>query len=322
MGGSVPVIGVQLNGAVVTASHALPEGAAFADSQPVTLTLRQGLNALRLVRPASAGQWTIESLSVTQGGTPVATNYTAMWWNPAESGWGVNVTHNGDRLFITLFTYAPDGRDLWIVGSDLPRQADGSYTGEIHRATGPAFNASPWTGFALTRVGTMTFRFSGADRGTVNYTFNGTPVSKSIEKYAFGSPPTCTSASGSRAAERNYQDMWWNPAEPGWGINVTHQGDVIFATLFNYAPDGRDLWLVASLLARQSEGRYSGAIHRATGPAFNASPWGAVTLTEAGTMTLAFSDGENGTLAYSFNGVPVSKPIRRYVFDATAPVCR
>ena len=322
MGSSVPVVGVQLNGAVVANAHALPEGSSFADSQPLTLTLRQGLNALRLVRPASAGQWTIESLTVSQGGAPLATNYTAMWWNPAESGWGVNVTHEGDRLFITLFTYAPDGRDLWLVGSDLPRQPDGSYTGEIHRATGPAFNASPWTAASLTSVGTMTLRFSAADRGTLSYTFNGTPVSKSIEKYAFGTPPACTSAAGSRAAETNYQDMWWNPAEPGWGINVTHQGNIIFATLFTYASDGRDLWLVASNLARQQDGRYTGEIHRATGPAFNAAPWSAIALTAVGTMTMSFANGENGTLAYTFNGATVSKPIQRYVFDTTVPVCR
>jgi hypothetical protein len=69
MGSSVPAVGIQLNGAVVSAAHLAPEGASFADSQPIALTLRAGLNALRLVRPASAGQWSIESLTVTAGGT-------------------------------------------------------------------------------------------------------------------------------------------------------------------------------------------------------------------------------------------------------------
>ena len=322
LGDSGPRVGVQLNGAVVAAAHPLPEGSAFSDSQPLSLTLRAGLNALRLVRPASAGQWSIESLSVTAGGAPAATNYTAMWWNPAESGWGVNVTHQGERLFVTLFTYAADGRDLWLVGSELARQPDGAFSGEIHRVTGPAFNASPWTAISATSAGTMTLRFSAPNRGTLSYTFNGTPVSKSIEPYIFAAPPTCTSAPGSRASATNYQDMWWNPAESGWGVNLTHQGDIIFATLFTYRPDGRDLWLVGSALGRQPDGRYVGAIHRVTGPAFNASPWGAIAGTEVGTMTLSFANGEQGTLSYTYEGVPVSKSITRYVFDSSVAVCR
>jgi hypothetical protein len=322
MGSSVPLVGVQLNGALVSAAHALPDSGAFADSQPRTVTLRQGVNALRLVRPASAGQWTIQSLTVGAGGSVAATNYTSMWWNSAESGWGVNVNHQADTLFATLFTYAPEGRDLWLVGSSLARQADGSYTGALHRATGPAFNASPWPGISLAEAGSMTFRFASADRGTLTYTFQGITVQKSIERYVFAPPPTCTTTTGSRASETNYQDMWWNTAESGWGINLTHQGNTIFATLFTYAPDGRDLWLVASSLARQSDGRFTGAVHRTTGPAFNALPWSAISLAEVGTMTLAFTDGERGTLTYTFNGTPVSKSITRYVFAAGVPVCR
>ena len=322
MGSSVPMVGIQLNGAVVSAAHPLPEGTAFTDSQPITLTLRAGLNALRLVRPASAGQWSIESLTVSSGGTIAPTNYTAMWWNAAESGWGINVNHQGERLFVTLFTYAADGRDLWIVGSDLIRQADGAFTGEIHRVTGPAFNAAPWTAITATFVGTMTLRFSAPDRGTLNYTFNGTPVSKTIERYLFGTPPTCTSVPGSRAGLTNYQDMWWNAGESGWGVNLTHQGDILFATLFTYRADGRDLWLVGSLLARQPDGRFTGAIHRVTGPPFNAAPWTAIAGTEVGTMSLSFSNGEQGTLTYSYEGALVTKAITRYVFDNAVPVCR
>jgi hypothetical protein len=39
-------------------------------------------------------------------------------------------------------------------------------------------------------------------------------------------------------------------------------------------------------------------------------------------MTLAFSNGEQGTLTYSYEGVPVTKAITRYVFDTAVPVCR
>ena len=114
----------------------------------------------------------------------------------------------------------------------------------------------------------------------------------------------------------------WNPAESGWGLNITHQGNTIFATLFTYAADGRDLWLVASAMTRQPDGRFTGDLFRTQGPAFNASPWGSVSVASVGTMTLAFASGERGTLSYTFNGAAVTKAIERQVFAATAPACR
>ena len=34
-------------------------------------------------------------------------------------------------------------------------------------------------------------------------------------------------------------DLWWTPTESGWGINISHQRDTIFATIFVYGPDNR-----------------------------------------------------------------------------------
>ena len=51
----------------------------------------------------------------------------------------------------------------------------------------------------------------------------------------FGPEPTCAwGRSLNLARATNYQDLWWNPAESGWGVNFTHQGDIIFATWFTY----------------------------------------------------------------------------------------
>ena len=52
---------------------------------------------------------------------------------------------------------------------------------------------------------------------------------------------TCQPSSESRAALGNYQDLWWNPAESGWGINLAHQGDTIVATWSTYGADGKPL---------------------------------------------------------------------------------
>jgi hypothetical protein len=137
----------------------------------------------------------------------------------------------------------------------------------------------------------------------------------------FGTQPTCTFTSASRATATNYQDLWWNPVEDGWGINFTHQGTTIFATLFNYAANNHGIWLVASM-PKQTDGSFSGDLLRTTGPVFNTVPWTGISSTKAGTMRVAFSDGVTGTLTYSVDGASVTKAIQRQVFGATQSLCQ
>ncbi len=70
----------------------------------------------------------------------------------------------------------------------------------------------------------MTVTFSGANSATLTYSVNGVTVSKAIERQVYGTrAANCAPTTASRATATNYQDLWWNPAESGWGINVTHQ---------------------------------------------------------------------------------------------------
>ncbi len=253
----------------------------------------------------------------------VTDNYTDLWWNPAESGWGVNFNHQGQTIFATLFTYGADGAPDWFVMSDGARQADGSFRGKLYRATGPAFDASPWGGVALAEVGTMQVAFPTTGTGTLTYSVDGVTVTKSIERQRFSTPPDCSWSAFDRSYAWNYQDLWWNPSEPGWGINFAHQGDILFATLFTYAPGGRSQWFVMSkgdLVAGTST--YEGPLYRATGPAFNASPWGAIALASVGTMSVTFTTGNAATLVYTVDGVSVTKTLSRQVFGTPATECR
>jgi lysyl endopeptidase len=252
-------------------------------------------------------------------------NFTALWWNPNESGWGVNVTHQGNIVFATLFTYDNNG-PMWLVMSRGDRQGSGdAFSGPLYRTTGSPFNQA-FTGASVTQVGSMTFSFSGASTGVLSYTVNGVSVTKNITKQLFG--PTgaanCQPTTGSRASASNFTDLWWNaPAgsESGWGINLTQQSDVMFATLFAYGSGGQGLWLVMSDGRRQADGSFSGTLYQTSGPVFNAQPWPGVSVTPVGTMQLRFSNGENGTLNYTVNGVGVSKAITRQVFSTPVPFC-
>jgi sugar lactone lactonase YvrE len=257
-------------------------------------------------------------------------NYTSLWWKADESGWGINVNHQGNLTFATLFTYDALGQPMWLVSTGARTTGD-TFTGDLLRTTGPAFDANPFTALAasnVTNVGTMSLAFSG-DTGTLTYSVNGTSVVKPITKQVFGSrAATCNTTTADRATATNYQDLWWAGAgESGWGINLTHQGDAIFATLFTYAAGSgtanTGLWLVSSL-ARQSDGSYTGALLRTTGPAFNANPFtpiGGANVTTVGTMTARFTNGQAGTLTYTVNGSQVTKSITRQTFSSPMPSC-
>ena len=260
-------------------------------------------------------------LSATTTAPPATTNFTDLWWNPSEPGWGINLNHQGDIIFATLYTYDVDGTPMWLFMSNGDKQADGSFAGTLYRATGPVFNASPWSAITPTAVGTMRLTFSAPDTGTLTYSVNGLNVNKSITRYAFSTPTTCVGVDSDRVTATNYQDLWWNPSESGWGVNLAHQGNILFATLYTYDVSGKALWLSMSKGDLVGPRTYSGALYRSTGPAFNANPWSAYALTPVGTMTFAFIDGKTGSMTYSVNGVQVIKQIRRFEFSNPRPQC-
>ena len=128
----------------------------------------------------------------------------------------------------------------------------------------------------------------------------------------------------------NFQGLWWNsPAgsESGWGINFAHQADVIFASWFTYDLNGRGWWLVMSAF-QGGPNQFSGDIIEARGPPFNTVPFpplntpGGATGAFVGSGLLTFSDENNGTFAYTVNGISQTKNITRQILGAAAPpVC-
>src|SRR4029453_10861161 len=129
----------------------------------------------------------------------------------------------------------------------------------------------------------------------------------------------------------NYQDLWWaSPAasESGWGINLNHQGNTIFATWFTYDVDGSPLWLVATA-PMTSANTYGGDLYRTSGPAFSTLAFApaSVTATKIGRVALSFADGNTGSFTYTLQlpgmAAPATqtKAITREVIAAPGTVC-
>ncbi|MEQ1517979.1 MAG: hypothetical protein ABL931_15980 [Usitatibacteraceae bacterium] len=128
----------------------------------------------------------------------------------------------------------------------------------------------------------------------------------------------CASIFSASAHANNYQDLWWNANESGWGINISQQGDVMFATWFIYGANSQPTWIFLSRAERSGAlgNTFTGDIFQATGSPFSAVPFVPLqgsNLTKVGTATLVFSDARSGTLTYSINGANVVKQITRQV---------
>jgi hypothetical protein len=114
----------------------------------------------------------------------------------------------------------------------------------------------------------------------------------------------------------DYTDLWWDPTQDGWGVNVIQQGDTLFATFFVYSTNGSPSWYVASgaTFAGLQAGAptFSGLLYQTGGPWFGgAFDPGAVTRRQVGSATFTFTSVVAGTLSYSVDGVRVDKDITR-----------
>src|SRR5450631_673787 len=262
-------------------------------------------------------------------GLPQVTNYGGMWWNdPAgsEAGWGINFAHQGDIIFATWFTYDQTGSALWLVMTAY-KTAEGVYSGTLYTTTGPPFNAVPFDPARVVRtpVGNGTLTFSDPNTGTFGYTVNGIAQTKSITRQVFGPLPTCIYASHPNLTlATNFQDLWWQPSESGWGLSLTQQGATIFGVWFTYEQDGTPIWLSFTATPTPEAGSYSGALYRASGPAFYTLPFmpTQVARTQVGTAALTFTDGNHSVFANSLFGVAQAKSITREVFQGPGTACQ
>jgi hypothetical protein len=285
----------------------------------------------QMVSPAAVPFGDVSPVTAVQVVAPGPANYEGLWWAaPAgsEAGWGLNFAHQGDTIFATWFTYDLTGKAWWLTMT-APLSTAGTYTGTLFQETGPPFNAVPFVPGQVfgTAVGTGTLTFADTSTGTFAYTVNGITQTKPITRQVFAQLPTCTfGLLTDLTLAYNYQDLWWAaPAgsEAGWGVNLTHQSDTIFATWFTYDLDRTPMWLSVTA-PKTAAGTYGGTLYRTRGPPFNAVPFKPenVVATSVGTATFTFTNGNAGTFNYTVNGVTQTKPITREIFVTPGTVCQ
>lgn len=117
--------------------------------------------------------------------TSYSTDYTDLWWNPSEAGWGMNVVQQYDALFVTLYVYGTDSQPRWYFASSMTGSQN-SYSGPLYSTTGPAFAATfnP-NNVTVIPVGSISLNFTGPSAGLLTYTVNGNTVTKPMTRNTF-----------------------------------------------------------------------------------------------------------------------------------------
>ena len=110
-----------------------------------------------------------------------AIEYTDVYFNPVEPGWGVFLVQSDTTQFLAFFIYGSDGKPTWYT-AQLANDGTGNYTGALYAITGTYF-ANPWQGYNIGPAGTASFKPTDIYHATLTYTVNGVgTVTKTIER--------------------------------------------------------------------------------------------------------------------------------------------
>ncbi|CAN5257523.1 hypothetical protein BH11PSE11_BH11PSE11_15750 [soil metagenome] len=133
-----------------------------------------------------AGQRSITRQPIASGTAQPTIDYSALWWNPSESGWGVSIAQQYATLFVALYSYDANGAPYWYVASSCPIVGT-SCTGDLYKVSGGTSPSVPWNGTAksVSKVGTVSLSFSDDSNGSMSYTIDGVSASRTITKQLF-----------------------------------------------------------------------------------------------------------------------------------------
>ena len=151
-----------------------------------------------MIRRVFAAAFLAFALPVAAQQIVPATNYTDLWYNPGESGWGVAVTQHGapsHQMVAMWYTYDPREQDpaspgsfkpLWIVMSGGTWTSPTSITGAVYVLNGVPF-FQPGSNRVQDQIGSFTINFADASHATLTYNI-APPPGLTPERPAYGLP--------------------------------------------------------------------------------------------------------------------------------------
>jgi len=154
-----------------------------------------------------------------------------MWWNSAESGWGMNATLQANVLFLTIYVYTADAKAHWFVAPNMgtevntPSDQPQVFTGALYETTGPVFSGAFNPNAVHSRtVGTATFEYTAPLNGRLTYSVDGVTVVKTLKRETWAA----NDPSGTYAVNLSTRSNTCSP-----GVVTTKNLGTVTATLAN-----------------------------------------------------------------------------------------
>lgn len=158
------------------------------------------------------------------------TDVSDLWYNRDESGWGVNLTHQQELLFATLFVYGTNGQTKWYVASDMRSNGQNyTFTGPLYETNGPYFGAGLFnpTQVGVRQVGTAIFTLDTVTTGRFVYTVDGVQVAKNVQRQTLRLQNMSGEYGGLVIGSRSGTGCGVTQTAVSNVINITHPGSNI-----------------------------------------------------------------------------------------------
>ena len=179
------------------------------------------------LRRCAAGLIVALGFSLPASATTAGADFTDLWYNPAEDGWGINFIQQSNIIFATMFVYGTDNRAHWFVASDM-RPSGNTFSGVLYETSGPAFNTT-WNNAQVSKppAGSIAVTFNTLNTATLTYTVGSSTVTKQIQRQTWAAENLSGLYLGGMTASAS---SCGNPADAGLvlifdELTVTHSGN-------------------------------------------------------------------------------------------------
>jgi len=297
--------------------------------------------AVRLKRfAATCGAFFLLTMTSLSASAQSAQSLVGFWYKPSESGWGLSIQQQGVRTFAVWFTYDLQGATTF---NTLECTFAGiTCAGDIFTYSGtPLSQITAGANTTPIKVGNGSIIATSATRLTLSYSIGNVQQTKTdLEPQNFVAAdqvpvcilqipltsPVLPPGVDARSILTNYTDHWWGGANAsGWGVQISHQGNQVFAGWYSYSPAGKATWLTLQGFQDSANARrFSGTIFQVTaGAPFSqiTGPIAPAANIPVGTFEFNFTDGAKGVFTYSlpqFNLANRTLPLERFALAGGA----
>ncbi|MBZ0250117.1 MAG: beta-propeller domain-containing protein [Burkholderiales bacterium] len=190
------------------------------------------------------------------------------WWDPARSGNGFEIFNAASTVQVIWYTFDERGRAVWYTAQGPESSLGREDWPLLHHRWEGGRKAEP------TVVGSLRLTLRHAEAADVAWRVGARQGSWAIQPFYQSGVPS----------EVDHTGSWFDPANSGWGVSLTEQGEVLGGVVFTYDAAGDPTWVAGF----QRGGDGGVAMYAATGSCPGCERAATVTR-PAGRVTFEFS---------------------------------